>query len=106
MPRYDGMEISGKKKNRLLFSPSWRSNLIGPLVNNERKEEPEAFLNSPFCKQVTAFLNSERLHDLLVKNDLYLDFQNHPIFRCYNSLLNITTTASAPTAPQGRMNTA
>lgn len=90
MPRYDGMEISGKKKNRLLFSPSWRSNLIGPLVNNERKEEPEAFLNSPFCKQVTAFLNSERLHDLLVKNDLYLDFQNHPIFRCYNSLLNIT----------------
>lgn len=90
MPRYDEMETSGKKKNRILFSPSWRSNLIGALVNNERAEMPEAFITSDFYKQVSAFLNSERLHELLEKNDLYLDFQNHPIFKCYNHLFKIT----------------
>ncbi len=89
MPRYDAMQISGEKKNRIVFSPSWRSNLIGPLVNNEREEMPKAFLASDFCKQVSEFLNSEKLHSLLEENDLYLDFRNHPIFKCYNSLLDI-----------------
>lgn len=89
MPRYDSMEPSGKKKNRIVFSPSWRSNLIGALVNNERKELPEVFMESAFFKQVSAFLNSERLHDMLEKNDLYLDFKNHPIFKCYNHLFDI-----------------
>lgn len=90
MPRYDKMEIAGEKKNRILFSPSWRSNLIGNLVNNERAELPEAFTSSAFFEQVSEFLNSEKLHELLEKNDLYLDFQNHPIFKCYNHLFNIT----------------
>ncbi len=89
MPRYDAMEIGGNKKNRIVFSPSWRSNLIGPLVNNEREEMPDAFLASDFFKEVSGFLNSERLHMLLEENDLYLDFRNHPIFKCYNGLLDI-----------------
>lgn len=50
-----------------MFSPSWRSNLIGALVNNEREELPEVFMESDFFKQVSAFLNSERLHDMLEK---------------------------------------
>jgi len=91
MPRYDEMEISGKKKNRILFSPSWRSNLIGALINNEREATPAVFLESDFYKQVSAFLNSEKLHELLEKNDLYLDFQNHPIFKCYNHLFEINS---------------
>ena len=89
MPRYDSMEPSGKKKNRIVFSPSWRSNLIGALVDNNREELPEVFMESAFFKQVSAFLNSERLHDMLEKNDLYLDFKNHPIFKCYNHLFDI-----------------
>lgn len=90
MPRYDSMEPSGEKKNRIVFSPSWRGNLIGQLVGNDRELLPEVFVESDFYKQVTAFLNSERLHDMLEKNDLYLDFKNHPIFKCYNYLFNIT----------------
>ncbi len=89
MPRYDKMEISGEKKNRIVFSPSWRSNLIGALINNNREENPEAFLASDFYREVSAFLNSQKLHDILEKNDLYLDFKNHPIFKCYNHLFDI-----------------
>ena len=89
MPRYDKMQISGEKKNRILFSPSWRSNLIGALIDNNREENPEAFLASDFYREVSDFLNSDKLHDILEKNDLYLDFKNHPIFKCYNHLFDI-----------------
>ncbi len=89
MPRYDFMESETQKKNRIVFSPSWRSNLIGPLVNNSREELRGAFLASDFYKQVNGVLNSDRLHKLLEENDLYLDFKNHPIFKCYNDLFEV-----------------
>lgn len=89
MPRYDFMEIGGKKKNRIVFSPSWRGNLIGPLVNGGRQERKEAFLASDFYKQVNALLNSEKLHKILEENDLCLDFKNHPIFKCYNKYFKV-----------------
>ncbi len=89
MPRYDFIEAEGTKKNRIVFSPSWRSNLIGPLVNNSREEMPDAFVASDFYKQVNAILNSDRLHKMLEENDLYLDFKNHPIFKCYNHLFEV-----------------
>ena len=91
MPRYDFMKSGGAKKNRIVFSPSWRSNLIGALINNSREEKPEAFLNSDFYREVNALLNSQRLHKLLEENDLYLDFKNHPIFKCYNNLFDISS---------------
>lgn len=89
MPRYDFMEIGGEKKNRIIFSPSWRGNLIGTLVNGTREERREAFLASDFYKEISALLNSERLHKILEENNLYLDFRNHPIFRCYDKYFNV-----------------
>ncbi len=91
MPRYDFMQAGGEKKNRIVFSPSWRSNLIGPLVNNSRVELRNAFLNSAFYKEINAVLNSEKLNGLLEKYDLYLDFKNHPIFKCYNDLFEVAS---------------
>ncbi|MBQ4102016.1 MAG: glycosyltransferase [Oscillospiraceae bacterium] len=89
MPRYDLISTEQKKKNRILFSPSWRSNLIGPLVENQREAIPDIFVTSDFYQEVSAFLNSPDLIHLLEENDLYLDFKNHPIFSCYNELFEI-----------------
>ncbi len=89
MPRYDSFRTGAEKKNRIVFSPSWRGNLIGPLKNNSREERPQVFVESEFYKAVNEFLNSERLEKLLEKYDLYLDFKNHPIFKCYNHLFEI-----------------
>ena len=91
MPRYDAMQPEGKKTNRILFSPSWRSNLIGGLIDQHREEKPELFLASDFYREVSAFLNSPALHALLESHDLYLDFKNHPIFQCYNDLFEVTS---------------
>ncbi|MBQ1211743.1 MAG: glycosyltransferase [Clostridia bacterium] len=93
MPRFDFMhpDASGKKKNRILLSPSWRSNLIGKLVDNKRQPIESVFLESDFYREFSALLQSPELAELLEKHDLYLDFKNHPIFACYNHLF---TTAS------------
>lgn len=88
MPRYDFIDRGAPKKNRILLSPSWRSNLIGKLINNEREASPDVFMNSDFYKEIQNFINSPRLIRLLEENDLYLDFKNHPIFRCYNELFS------------------
>ena len=90
MPRYDFFRADVEKKNRIVFSPSWRGNLIGALKNNSREELPDVFMESDFYKAVNEFLNSERLEKLLEKYDLYLDFKNHPIFKCYNHLFEVT----------------
>jgi len=88
MPRYDEIHLNANKQNRILFSPSWRSNLIGKLVENQRESIPDVFVASDFYQEVSGILNSEKLADLLEKYDLYLDFKNHPIFACYNDLFH------------------
>ncbi len=97
MPRFDSIDTEKKAQNRILFSPSWRMNLIGDYVDNKRELYEEKFLKSEFYVQINEFLNSERLAEILEKNDLYLDFKNHPIFRDYdkyfevkNSRINVT----------------
>lgn len=86
MPRYDYEKVDSVPEGKILFSPSWRRNLIGELVENRRQLNEKAFLNSDFYKQIDAFLNSPRLAKLLNEYDLSLDFKNHPVFEEYNRL--------------------
>lgn len=89
MPRYDDISCEPKQSNRILFSPSWRSNLVGKLIDNAREPLPEIFETSDFFRQVSDLLNSPELVKLLEENDLYLDFKNHPIFECYNDMFTV-----------------
>ncbi|MBR3835909.1 MAG: glycosyltransferase [Clostridia bacterium] len=90
MPRFDSIDVSKPPKRKILFSPSWRKNLIGEYVDNTRMLYPEKFLASPFYTQVNAFLNSPELAELLEKYDLTLDFKNHPIFSCYDEYFEVS----------------
>ncbi len=89
MPRFDMIDTQKKAERRILFSPSWRMNLIGEYINNTRQLNVEKFLKSDFYIQINDFLNSEKLADLLEKNDLYLDFKNHPIFSGYDKYFDV-----------------
>lgn len=89
MPRFDFNETKNKPEKKILFSPSWRKNLIGNYINNRRRMMKGQFLNSVFYKSINEFLNSKELHDMLEKYDFTLDFKNHPIFECYNDLFTI-----------------
>lgn len=87
MPRFDTIDITTPAKKKILFSPSWRKNLIGEYIDNKRELYVDKFLDSPFYKEINKFLNSKELADLLEKYDLTLDFKNHPIFSEYDSYI-------------------
>ena len=84
MPRFDTIDVSVPAKRKILFSPSWRKNLIGEYVDNTRELFVDKFLDSPFYKEIHSFLNSKELAEILEKHDLTLDFKNHPIFSDYD----------------------
>ena len=69
MARYDFVDKNVKAKRKILFSPSWRGNLIGEYKNNKRELLNEVFLNSVFYKETQAFLSSPELHKLLEENE-------------------------------------
>ncbi len=89
MPRFDAIDTDKKAQRRILFSPSWRMNLIGDYVDNKRELYEDKFLASEFYIQINEFLNSEKLAQLLEKHDLYLDFKNHPIFSDYDKYFEV-----------------
>ncbi len=89
MPRFDTIDVTKPASKKILFSPSWRKNLIGEYINNSRTLLVDKFLNSPFYKEIDSFLNSKELADLLEKYDLTLDFKNHPIFRDYDKYIKV-----------------
>lgn len=88
MPLFDKIDIDKKPKNRILFSPSWRQNLIGEYKDNKRNLTVDAFLNSSFFKEINEFLNSNELDEFLEKYNLELDYKNHPIFKDYDYLFS------------------
>lgn len=83
MPRLDVIDTQSKPQRKILYSPSWRKNLIGEFTNNTRELMPEKFVESDYFKETCAFLNSPSLIRFLEKYDLEIDFQNHPIFKDY-----------------------
>ena len=89
MPRLRKRKNAGKQaavKRKILFAPSWRANLTGPLVDGKRVLDIPNFLASEFYKGTQQFLNSKALTELLEKNDLTLDFKLHPNFKGYEDL--------------------
>ncbi len=89
MPRFDAIDTEKKAQRRILFSPSWRKNLIGEYENNTRELFEDKFKESVFFTQISEFLNSEKLAEILEKYDLTLDFKNHPIFADYDKLFDV-----------------
>ncbi len=83
MPRIKVGASNKKPAKKILFAPSWRKYLIGPLLNNKRQLMVNEFQNSEFFKETSKFLNSKKLQDFLKKNKYQLDFKLHPIFKQY-----------------------
>lgn len=93
MPRYKYINRSAEnKKNRILFAPSWRSYLVGEILqgNAIRKGNDSKVKHSNYYKNLMSFLNNERLNDFLEKRNIDLDLKLHPNFlQVYKHLINI-----------------
>lgn len=94
MPRLDVIETKKDKKNKILLALSWRSNLIGPLKNNDRELKTEDFLKSKYYKELNNVLKNKQLNELLKKYNIYLDVISHPIFKPYDYLFDFSNKQS------------
>ena len=103
MPRFDTIDTEKKAQRKILFSPSWRKNLIGEYENNTRVLYVDKFKESVFYKEINAFLNSEKLAEILEKYDLTLDFKNHPIFADYDKLFEVSNPRVRVTQDKNEM---
>lgn len=88
MPRFDHFNLEEKTKKKILFAPTWRKYLIGDCKNNVWELKESDFLHSKYYLKLMSVLNSEKLIDVLEKNDIELDFKLHPIFQVYAHLFS------------------
>lgn len=83
MPRSDNlMNMKVKEENKILFMPSWRSTLAGPVIKGtQRREYNPDFKESEYYLFYNKLLNDEKLLSLLREKDLKIKFCIHPSFR-------------------------
>lgn len=75
--RFDGLHDFEIKPKQILLMPTWRSWIATPTSASYEIEDVSEFENTEYFKAWNEFLNSERLADILEKNDLKLIFYPH-----------------------------
>ncbi|MBQ9673112.1 MAG: CDP-glycerol glycerophosphotransferase family protein [Ruminococcus sp.] len=73
--RWDYLEDKSQGTNEVLFMPTWRNWLD--------EVEDSLFLESDYFKEYSEMIKSKRLHDILEKYDVTVNFFVHPKFRTY-----------------------
>ena len=79
-------------KKKILFMPTWRSNLVKILHKGEHSENDEKnqFLNSDYYKLFNSFLSSNELSEILDKNNIDLIFYPHYEIQRYLDLFSFS----------------
>jgi len=65
-------------KNKILFMPTWRSNICSPSYKKEKIFNDYRFLKSNYYSTILNFLNSKKLNSILEKSNIELHFIPHP----------------------------
>ncbi|MBD5535198.1 MAG: glycosyltransferase [Lachnospiraceae bacterium] len=67
---------------KIIFAPSWRSYLIGPIKegNEKRLGLDSKFFKSSYFQNISAFLQSHRLLEILAKKGIEMSIKLHPNF--------------------------
>lgn len=78
-----------KRKNKILFAPSWRISITRGQKDGAWITDKDEFRNSVFYKGLIEFLKNEELNKLLEKFDFDIDIKLHPIFREMSPLFSV-----------------
>lgn len=90
MSRFDSLENSKQKSNKILIALSWRANLMGPYKDRGYTKNEEKYKKSQYFEELNKLLTSNKFKSLIIKNNLTIEIMSHPIFRVYDNLLNIS----------------
>lgn len=84
LPRHDNlMKDDGvKEENKILIMASWRSSLVGPVINGtQRRAYNPKFVESEYYKFYNDLFNDKKLQEALKKYNYKIKFCIHPSFR-------------------------
>ena len=93
LARYDSImdrKTEWGTKNKILFMPTWRSNICSPTYLNKKKFGDDIFLKSEYYSRILELINYNELQNILYNNEMELYFIPHPEVKQY--LKYITTT--------------
>lgn len=79
MARYDHIDRTSKPKGKILFAPSWRNYLAQNITPSKWETNLSGIVKSSYFKNISAFLNDEKLIEALEKNNITLELKLHPI---------------------------
>ena len=86
LSRFDGLHRSGNSDTKkILYAPSWRNYLVGDNINGQWQTLDKKFTASRYYAGIKAFLESEKINNLLEGYGYELDVKVHPIFQKYAS---------------------
>lgn len=89
MPRYDFMDLDKKdNQKKILLAPSWRKYLVGVDENGDWSAKDKDFLKSEYYMELSKFLKSEKLQQILKSSGYKLELKLHPIFSMYKKHFN------------------
>lgn len=89
MARYDHIDRSRNAVNKILFAPSWRRYLTNEVNASKWNILEDKIIKSDYYIKFMEFLNDERLHEYLKKENLILEVKLHPIIKDAKNLFNI-----------------
>ncbi len=78
LSRFDNLPIQKSQKiKKVLFMPTWRSNIVNKSYQNRTKFSIEDFKDTDYYKKISELLESEDLHKLLKDNNIEFTFYPH-----------------------------
>ncbi|MBP3446630.1 MAG: glycosyltransferase [Clostridia bacterium] len=91
MSRYDHIDFDTVPGNKILFAPSWRNYLASNVTASKWSVMHGKIVASDYYKNIQAFIESPKLHEILEKYDMTLELKLHPIISSATDLFNITS---------------
>lgn len=89
MARYDHIDRSHTPQNKILFAPSWRKYLTMQHTASQWSLVKSKLQQSDYFKKFSAFLQSDRLEQLLEQYDMVLEVKLHPIISDADDMFQI-----------------
>lgn len=89
MARYDHIDRNHAPANKILFAPSWRKYLTTQHTASQWSLVKSKLQQSDYFKKFSAFLESERLEQLLEQYDMELEVKLHPIIANADDMFQI-----------------
>ncbi len=88
LARFDNLH-NNRPKNQILLMPTWRKDITNPSYAKGKGIDDSVFLSSKYYNVYNSLLNSEKLKNILIENNIKLIFYPHYEIQQYVKYFNV-----------------